>query len=67
MTKSLNHPYFCLFRFVAEPQHFPNGRMKLTCMAKIDDLWDDKITKTAYGAGDEGQPKHLIISNYAGM
>jgi len=53
-------------RFVAEPQHFPNGRMKLTCMAKLDDLWDDKITKTAYGAGDEGQPKHLIISNYAG-
>ena len=40
--------------------------MQLTCMAKIDDLWEDKITQVAFGAGDEGQPKHLIISNYAG-
>ena len=42
--------------------------MKLTCMAKITDLWEDKVTKRVYGAGDEGQPHegHLIISNYAG-
>ena len=54
------------FRFVAESKHFPGGLMKLTCMAKIEDLWNDEITQVAYGAGDEGKPGHLIISNYAG-
>ena len=56
----------CNFRFVAETLHFPNGRLQLTCVAKIEDLWSDRTTQVAYGAGEVGQPNQLLISNLAG-
>lgn len=38
--------------------------MQLTCMAKIDDLWEDKVTQVAYGTGQiMAQSNHLLISN----
>jgi len=53
-------------RFVAERKHFPTGRMQLSCMAKIEDLWEDKTAQVTYGAGDVSRPNHLLISNSAG-
>ena len=51
---------------MAERKHFPTGRMQLSCMAKIEDLWEDKTAQVTYGAGDVSRPNHLLISNSAG-
>ena len=40
--------------------------MQLSCMAKIEDLWEDKTAQVTYGAGDVSRPNHLLISNSAG-
>ena len=57
---------YIFYRFVAERKHFPTGRMQLSCMAKIEDLWEDKTAQVTYGAGDVSRPNHLLISNSAG-
>ena len=31
------------FRFTAEPQHFPEGRLYLTCIAQIENLWEATV------------------------
>ena len=66
---SINVPHFFLFflRFVAETKHFPSGRMHLSCIAKIENLWKDNVTQVTYGTGDVSTPNHLLISNLGGM
>ena len=46
---------------MAEARHFPNGRMKLTCIAKIEDKWQEKTTKSLVGAGEEA-PNQMLTS-----
>jgi hypothetical protein len=53
-----------LDRFVAEVKHFPLGRIKISCVAKIEDLWQEKVTQVAFGAGDI-KTNHLLTSNAA--
>lgn len=52
-------------RFVSETDYFPEGRMYLTCVAQIEDLWEGKTDEIVLGAGNISKTNHLLISNAA--
>ncbi len=39
--------------------------MRVTCQAKIEDLWEDKVTEVVFGAGDISKSNHRLISDSA--
>ena len=63
ISKTLEKILILFFRFVAEPQHFPEGRLYLSCKAQIEDLWEATVEEVIFGASNITKT-HLLVRNF---
>ena len=49
-------------RFIAEPHFFPEGRLYLSCIAQIEDLWETTVDEIVFGASNITKT-HLFVRN----